>query len=134
MYSFQSLCETYWYSICKVCMLIAYYQAFLEYAVSVQGTLDKYPRIPGPVIQFLTVEHFMMNGYMFELVTMVADLRLLLLSSSLLYRSSLVTWKQSATSATSSLMLLLVLYPTGTNSTSLTSCLCHCNVSFSKIS
>ena len=31
-YSFQSLCETPWYSMCKVCMLIAYYQAFLEYA------------------------------------------------------------------------------------------------------
>ena len=55
-------------------MLIAYYQAFLEYAANVQGTLDKYPRIPGPVIQFLTVEHFMMNDYKLELVTMVADL------------------------------------------------------------
>ena len=74
MYSFQSLCETHWYSICKVCMLIAYYQAFLEYAANVQGTLDKYPRIPGPLIQFHTVEHFMMNDYMLELVTMVADL------------------------------------------------------------
>ena len=49
-------------------------QAFLEYAASVQGTLDKYPRIPSPVIQFLTVEHFMMNDYMLELVTPVADL------------------------------------------------------------
>ena len=73
-YSFQSLCESHCYSMCKVCMLIAYYQAFLEYAASVQGTLDKYPRIPGPVIQFLTVEHFMMSDYMLELVTLVADL------------------------------------------------------------
>ena len=67
-YSFQSLCETCWYSMCKVCMPIAYYQAFLEYS------LDKYPKIPSPVIQFLTVEHFMMNDYMLELVSLVADL------------------------------------------------------------
>ena len=73
-YSFQSLCATHWYSMCKACMLIAYYQKFLEYAVNVQDTYDKYPRIPGPVIQFLTTEHFMMNGYMLELVTPVADL------------------------------------------------------------
>ena len=73
-YSFQSLCETHQYSMCKVCMLIAYYQAFLKYTAGVQGTLDKYPRIPSPVIQFLTVEHFMMNDYMLELVTLVADL------------------------------------------------------------
>ena len=71
---FQSVCETCWYSMCKVCMLIAYYQAFLEYAARVQGILDKYPRIPSPVIQFLTVEHFMMNDYMLELETPVADL------------------------------------------------------------
>ena len=74
MYSFQSLCETRWYSMCKVCMLIAYYQTFLDYAAGVQGTLDKYPRIPGPVIQFLTAEHFMINDYMLELVTLATDL------------------------------------------------------------
>ena len=73
-YSFQSLCETCWYSMCKVSMLIAYNQKFLKYAVDVQDTYDKYPRIPSPVIQFLTTEHFMMNGYMLELVTLVADL------------------------------------------------------------
>ena len=55
-------------------MLIAYYQAFLKYAADVQGTLAKYPRIPGPVIQFLTAEHLMMNDFMLELVTLVADL------------------------------------------------------------
>ena len=55
-------------------MSIAYYQAFLEHAAKVQGTLDKYPKIPGPVMQFLNVEHFMMNDYMLELVTLVADL------------------------------------------------------------
>ena len=73
-YSFQSLCETCWYSMCKVCMLIAYYQAFLKYAVGVHGTLDKYPKIPSPVLQFLCVEHFMMNDNMLELETRVADL------------------------------------------------------------
>ena len=72
-YSFQSLCETCWYSMCKVCMSIAYYQRFLKYAADVQGTLEKYPRIPSPVIQFLTAEHFMMNDNMLELVTPVAD-------------------------------------------------------------
>ena len=72
--SFQSLCETHWYSMCKVCMSIAYYQAFLEFAAGVQGTLDKYPNIPGPVMQFLNAECFMMNDYMLELVTPVADL------------------------------------------------------------
>ena len=55
-------------------MSIAYYQAFLEYAASVQGTLDKYPKIPGPVVQFLSVELFMMNDNMLELVTPVANL------------------------------------------------------------
>ena len=45
--------------MCK--MLIAYYQAFLEYAAGVHGTLDEYPRIPSPVIQFLTTEHFIMK-------------------------------------------------------------------------
>ena len=73
-YSFQSLYESCWYSMSKVCMSIAYYQAFLKYAASVQGTMDKYPRIPSPVIWFLTSEHFMMNDYMLELVTPVADL------------------------------------------------------------
>ena len=73
-YSFQSLCETLWYSMCKACMLIAYYQAFLEHAANVQGTLNKYPKIPDPVMQFLNVEHFMMNNYMLELVTPAADL------------------------------------------------------------
>ena len=72
--SFQSLCETHWYSMCKVCMSIVYYQAFLEYATSVQGTLDKYPKIPSSVLQFLSAEHFMMNDNMLELVTPVADL------------------------------------------------------------
>ena len=52
-YSFQSLCETHWYSMCKVSMSIAYYQAFLEYSASVQGTLDKYPKIHSPALQFL---------------------------------------------------------------------------------
>ena len=51
-----------------------YYQAFLKYAVSIQGTLDKHPKIPGPVLQFLCAEHFMMNDNMLELVTPVADL------------------------------------------------------------
>ena len=55
-------------------MLIVYYQAFLEHAADVQVTLDEYPKIPGPVMQFLNVEHFMMNDYMLELVTLVADL------------------------------------------------------------
>ena len=55
-------------------MLIAYYQAFLKYAASVQDTLDKYPKIPSPVLQFLSAEHFMMNDNMLELVTLVADL------------------------------------------------------------
>ena len=55
-------------------MLIAYYQVFLKFSADVQGTLDKYPRIPGPVLQFLSVEHFMMNDNMLELVTPVADL------------------------------------------------------------
>ena len=55
-------------------MSIAYYQAFLKYAVGVQGTSDKYPKIPSPVLQFLCVEHFMMNDNMLELVTLVADL------------------------------------------------------------
>ena len=55
-------------------MSIAYYQASLQYSADVQGTLDKYLRIPSPVIQFLTAEHFMMNDYMLELVTPVADL------------------------------------------------------------
>ena len=55
-------------------MSIAYYQAFLEYSADVQGTLDKYPRISGQVIQFLTAEHFMMDENMLELVTLVADL------------------------------------------------------------
>ena len=55
-------------------MLIAYYHVFLEYTATVQGTLDKYPKIPGPVLQFLSVEHFMMNDNMLELVTLVADL------------------------------------------------------------
>ena len=73
-YSFQSLCKTHWYSMCKVCMLIAYYQTFLEHASKVQGTLDKYPKIPSLVMQFLTAEHFMMNDYMLELVTPGADL------------------------------------------------------------
>ena len=61
-------------SVRLVCMSIAYYRAFLEYTASVQGTLDKYPRIPSPVIQFLMVKHFMMNDYMLELVTQDADL------------------------------------------------------------
>ena len=108
-------------------MSIAYYQAFLKRAAKVQHTLDKYPKIPGPVMQFLNSEHFMMNDYMLELVAPVADLiawkrqrltLLVLLFSSLLYRSTLITWKQSATSATSSLILLLVLYPNSTISTS----------------
>ena len=73
-YSFQFLCETHWYSMCKVCMLVAYYQIFLNYAAKVQGTLDKYPKISGPVMRFLNVEHFVMNDYMLELVTPVADL------------------------------------------------------------
>ena len=72
--SFQSLCGTHWYSMCKVCMLIAYYQAFLKLSADVQGTLNKYPRIPGPVLQFLSGEHFMMNDNMLELVAPVADL------------------------------------------------------------
>ena len=55
-------------------MLIAYYWTFFEHAANVQGTLDKYPKIPGPVMQFLNAEHFMMNNYMLELVTLVADL------------------------------------------------------------
>ena len=46
----------------------------LKYYANVQSALDKDPRIPGPVIQFLTVEHFMMNDHMLELVTPVADL------------------------------------------------------------
>ena len=58
--------------MCK--MLIAYPQAFLEYAAGVQGTLDKYPRIPSPAIQLLTAEHFIMNNNMLELVTPIADL------------------------------------------------------------
>ena len=45
-YSFQSLCETHWYSICNVWMPIAYYQAFLEYAVIVQGISDSIQRFP----------------------------------------------------------------------------------------
>ena len=73
MYS-SSLSETHWSSMCNVSVLIAYYQAFLECAPSVHSTLDKYPRIPSPVIQFPTAEHFMMNDYMLELVTLVADL------------------------------------------------------------
>ena len=36
-YSFQSLYETHWYSMCKVCTLIAYYQTFLEHAAHLQG-------------------------------------------------------------------------------------------------
>ena len=73
-YSFQSLCETHWYSICKVCISIAYCQAFLKYAVGVQGTLDKYPTIPGPLLQFLCGEHFMMNYNMLEFIASVTDL------------------------------------------------------------
>ena len=69
-----SLCETHWHSICNMCMSIAYFQAFLEHAAEPQGTLDMYPKIHGPVIQFLTAECFMMNDYMLELVTPVADL------------------------------------------------------------
>ena len=99
-------------------MSIAYYQT------SVQGTLDKYPKTPSPLMQFLNVEHLMMNDYMHELVTLVADLNGYLEKAEtnlayitvqfLLYRSTLITWKQSATSATSSLMLPLVLYPYST--------------------
>ena len=117
-YSFQSLCETCWYSMCKVYMSIAYYQT------NVQGTLDKYPKTPSPLMQFRNVEHLMMNDYMHELVTLVADLIGYLEKAEtnlayitvqvLLYRSTLITWKQSATSATSSLMLPLVLYPNST--------------------
>ena len=55
-------------------MLIAYYQVFLKHAADVEGTLDKYPKIPGPLMQFLNAEHFMMNDYMLEFVTQVADL------------------------------------------------------------
>ena len=73
MYSFQSLCETDWYTMCKVCMSIAYYPAFLKHAADVQGTLDKYPKVPSPVM-LLNAEHFMRNDYMLELVTPVADL------------------------------------------------------------
>ena len=55
-------------------MLIAYYQAFLEDAAEAHGTLDKYPKIPSPVMKFLNAEHFMMIDYMLALVTLVADL------------------------------------------------------------
>ena len=55
-------------------MLIAYYQTFLEHTAIAQGTLDNYPKIPGPAMQFLNVEQFMMNDYMLELVRLVADL------------------------------------------------------------
>ena len=66
-HSFHTLCETCWYSMCKVCMSVAYYQAFLEHGANVQGTLDKYPKISSPVMQFLNAEHFMMNDHMLEL-------------------------------------------------------------------
>ena len=55
-------------------MSIAYYQAFLKFSADAQGTLNKYPRIPCTVLQFLGAEHFMMIDNMLELVTLVADL------------------------------------------------------------
>ena len=39
MYSFQSLCETCWSSMCKVCMSIVYYQKFLKFAASVHNRI-----------------------------------------------------------------------------------------------
>ena len=139
------LCETHGYSMCKVCMLIAYYQAFLKYSADVQGTLDKYPRIPGPVIQFLTAEHFIMNDYMLELVTRVADLIGYLEKAETNLADLVVQFLtlqvhfdnmeakcyicnkfiDVAVGSVSKWLVQTVL---------LTSCLCHYNVSFSKIS
>ena len=97
-------------------MSIAYYQAFLKFSADVQGTLDKYPKIPSPVLQFLSVEHFMMNDNMLELVTLVADLIGYLENAEtnlgnivvqfLTLQVHLDNMEKSATSAISSLMLL----------------------------
>ena len=141
-YSFQSLCETHWYYMCKVCMLIAYYQAFLEYADSVQGPLDKYPKIAGPVLQFLCVEHFMMNDNMLELVTPVADLIGYLEKAETNLANIVVQFltlqvhfdimEAKVYIHNKFIDIAVGIVSKWYKTVLLTFCLCHCNVSFSK--
>ena len=70
-YSFQSLYVTHWYSMCKLCMSVAYYQAFLCQCTGYFGQVSKDIWSSDTVD---TTEHFVMNDYMLELVTPVADL------------------------------------------------------------
>ena len=123
-------------------MSIAYYQAFLKYAAGVQGTLDKYPRIPSPVIQCLTAEHFMMNDYMLELVTPVADLigylgkaETYLANIFVQFLTLQVHFDNMEAKCYICNKFIDVAVGIVSNSTSSTSYIlfCHCNLSFSKI-
>jgi len=61
-YSFQSLVETRWYSMVKVCLSIGYYKAFLKDAVTKCGTREELPQIREEILQNITDRHFVDNG------------------------------------------------------------------------
>jgi hypothetical protein len=44
-YTFQTLCESRWYSMVKVCLSIKYYEPFLKDAKEKHGSSDKYPKL-----------------------------------------------------------------------------------------
>lgn len=73
-YAFQSLCETRWYSMTKVCLSIQYYKAFLEDVQLLSGTVEEYPQIRRDVLECINDRHFVDNKEVVEVISPIADL------------------------------------------------------------
>jgi hypothetical protein len=73
-YSFQSLCESRWYSMAKVCLSITYYQPFLLNAAEVNGNDEEHPRISFDVTKYITDHHFVNNNKLVKIIKPIADL------------------------------------------------------------
>ena len=73
-YSFQTLCESRWYSMTKVCLCITYYKQFLEEAAELSGTAEEYPKIKDEVLECINGCHFVNNKKVIEIISPIADL------------------------------------------------------------
>ena len=65
-YAFQTLCESRWYSMTKVCLSISYYKLFLEEAAELSGTTEDYPKIKDEVLLCINDRHFVDNKELFR--------------------------------------------------------------------
>ena len=72
-HTLETLCETRWYSMTKVCLGVATYEQFFFDSLQKQGKVDGYPAVNKNITDLISRRHFTDNEDLLKALKPIAD-------------------------------------------------------------